>query len=177
MELGMIGLGRMGTNMVRRLRRAGHQCVVYDLEPQAVQPVAKEGAVGTTSLEEFAKKLESAPLRQPERYAYDLNLTEIAEIWRPGSVIFSWLLDLAASALLGSPDLSKFAGRVSDSGERRWTIAAAIDESVPAPVLSAAWYDRFSSRGKDDFADQLLSTLRYQFGGHQEKPAAAKAGA
>jgi len=118
---------------------------------------------------------ETAPLRQPEHSAYDLNLADIAEVWRRGSVISSWLLDLAASALLGSPDLAKFAGRVSDSGEGRWTIAAAIDESVPAPVLSAALYERFSSRGEDDFADKLLSALRYQFGGHQEKPAAAKA--
>ena len=341
MELGMIGLGRMGTNMVQRLMRAGHQCVVYDLDPRTVRSVAKEGAVGTTSLEDFAKKLnspcavwmmvpaavvdptlktlipllgrddviidggnsyyhddirraaelkskgihyvdvgtsggvwgsergyclmiggdesvvrrldpifsalapsideaprtpgrekvggtaehgylhcgasgaghfvkmvhngieygimasyaeglnilrhanagkqprtadaETAPLRQPEHSAYDLNLADIAEVWRRGSVISSWLLDLAASALLGSPDLAKFAGRVSDSGEGRWTIAAAIDESVPAPVLSAALYERFSSRGEDDFADKLLSALRYQFGGHQEKPAAAKA--
>jgi 6-phosphogluconate dehydrogenase len=120
---------------------------------------------------------ETAPLRRPEHYQYDLNLPDIAEVWRRGSVISSWLLDLAASALLGSPDLSKFAGRVSDSGEGRWTIAAAIDESVPAPVLSAALYQRFSSRGEDDFADKLLSALRYQFGGHNEKPATAKAGA
>ncbi len=120
---------------------------------------------------------ETAPLRRPELYQYDLNLADIAEVWRRGSVISSWLLDLAASALLGSPDLSKFAGRVSDSGEGRWTIAAAIDESVPAPVLSAALYERFSSRGQDDFADKLLSALRYEFGGHQEKPAAAKANA
>ena len=342
MELGMIGLGRMGTNMVQRLMRAGHRCVVYDLAPESVQSVAKDGAVGTTSLEDFAKKLkspravwmmvpaavvdetlktlipllapndviidggnsyyhddirraedlklkgihyvdvgtsggvwgsergyclmiggdesvvkgldpifsalaptldeaprtpgrekvggtaehgylhcgasgaghfvkmvhngieygimafyaeglnilhhanagkqkqtadaETAPLRRPELYQYELNLADIAEVWRRGSVISSWLLDLAASALLGSPDLSKFAGRVSDSGEGRWTIAAAIDESVPAPVLSAALYERFSSRGEDDFADKLLSALRYEFGGHQEK-AAAKAGA
>jgi 6-phosphogluconate dehydrogenase len=119
---------------------------------------------------------ETAPLRRPELYQYDLNLADIAEVWRRGSVISSWLLDLAASALLGSPDLSKFAGRVSDSGEGRWTIAAAVDESVPAPVLSAALYERFSSRGEDDFADKLLSALRYEFGGHQEKAPAAKAG-
>ena len=336
MELGMIGLGRMGTNMVRRLLRAGHQCVVYDLHPEAVQGLVKEGAVGTTSLEDFAKTLkspravwmmvpagvvdptlktlvpllerddviidggnsyyhddlrraeelkpkgihyvdvgtsggvwgaergyclmiggeesvvqrldplfaalapsvaeaprtpgrekiggtaehgylhcgpsgsghfvkmvhngieygmmasyaeglnilrhanvgkahrdvdaETTPLRHPEHYPYDLNLADIAEVWRRGSVIASWLLDLAATALLESPDLAKFAGRVSDSGEGRWTIAAAIDESVPAPVLSAALYERFSSRGQDDFADKLLSALRYEFGGHEEKP-------
>ncbi len=116
---------------------------------------------------------ETTPLRHPEHYAYDLNLGEIAEVWRRGSVISSWLLDLAAMALLDSPDLAKFAGRVSDSGEGRWTIAAAIDESVPAPVLSAALYERFSSRGEDDFADQMLSALRYQFGGHEEKKGGA----
>ena len=340
MELGMIGLGRMGTNMVRRLMRAGHRCFVYDLHAEVVQALAKEGAVGTTSLEDFAKKLktprtvwmmvpaaavdptlktlvsllesddviidggnsyyhddirraadlkpkgihyvdvgtsggvwgsergyclmiggddtivrrcdpifaalapsieeaprtpgreklggtaehgylhcgpsgaghfvkmvhngieygmmasyaeglnilrhanvgkqktaidaETTPLRDPEHYAYDLKLADIAEVWRRGSVISSWLLDLAASALVDSPDLAKFAGRVSDSGEGRWTIKAAIDESVPAPVLSAALYERFSSRGEDDFADKMLSALRYQFGGHEEKAAAKK---
>ncbi|MGD0224755.1 MAG: phosphogluconate dehydrogenase (NAD(+)-dependent, decarboxylating) [Terriglobia bacterium] len=343
MELGMIGLGRMGTNMVRRLLRAGHQCVVYDLHPEAAQALAKDGVVGTTSLEDFAKKLksprtvwmmvpaaavdptlkslipflepedvvidggnsyyhddirraaelkpkgihyvdvgtsggvwgaergyclmiggdetvvrridpifaalapsigaaprtpgrekvggsaehgylhcgasgaghfvkmvhngieygimasyaeglnilrhanagrqqptvdaETTPLRNPEYYPYDLNLADIAEVWRRGSVIASWLLDLAATALLDSPDLAKFAGRVSDSGEGRWTIAAALDEAVPVPVLSAALYARFSSRGQEDFADKLLSALRYQFGGHEEKDATKKAGA
>ncbi len=343
MELGMIGLGRMGTNMVRRLLRAGHQCVVYDLHPEAVQALVNEGALGVNSLEDLAKKLnapravwmmvpaavvdptletlipfleagdviidggnsyyhddirratdlkprgihyvdagtsggvwgaergyclmiggddavvqridpifsalapnidsasrtpgrekaggtaehgylhcgpsgaghfvkmvhngieyglmaayaeglnilrhanvgkqqrsadaETTPLRNPEHYLYDLNIADIAEVWRRGSVISSWLLDLAAISLLDSPDLAKFAGRVSDSGEGRWTIAAAIDESVPAPVLSAALYERFSSRGEDDFAEKVLSALRYQFGGHDEKPAADKAGA
>ena len=342
MELGMIGLGRMGANMVRRLTKAGHKCVVYDLHADAVQALVKEGAVGTASLEELVGKLEApravwmmvpagvvdptlkglvpllqkddvvidggnsyyhddlhrsaelkpkgihyvdvgtsggvygaergfclmiggeaevvkrldpifaalapsieeasrtpgrekvggtaehgylhcgpsgaghfvkmvhngieygimasyaeglnilrhanagktkqtvdaetTPLRNPELYAYDLNLADITEVWRRGSVIASWLLDLAAISLLDSPDLSKFAGRVSDSGEGRWTINAAIDESVPAPVLSAALYARFSSRGEDEFADKLLSALRFQFGGHQEK-AAAKEGA
>ncbi len=114
---------------------------------------------------------ETTPLRDPEHYAYDLNLTDITEVWRRGSVIASWLLDLAAASLLDSPDLAKFAGRVSDSGEGRWTIKAAIDESVPAPVLNAALYERFSSRGEDDFADKLLSALRFQFGGHEEKAA------
>lgn len=335
MELGMIGLGRMGTNMVRRLRRAGHQCVVYDLDTKAVDTLVQEGAVGATSLEDFAQKLkmpraiwmmvpaavvdstlkslvplldrddvivdggnsyyrddlrrsvelkstgihyvdvgtsggvwgsergyclmiggedaivrrldpafvalapsieeaprtpgrkdvggtaehgylhcgpngaghfvkmvhngieygimgayaeglnilrhanagkrprtadaETAPLRHPGNYPYDLNLADIAEVWRRGSVISSWLLDLAAAALLKSPDLEKFAGRVSDSGEGRWTIAAAIDESVPAPILSAALYQRFSSRGEADFADKVLSALRFEFGGHEEK--------
>ncbi|MEO7987132.1 MAG: phosphogluconate dehydrogenase (NAD(+)-dependent, decarboxylating) [Gemmatimonadales bacterium] len=114
---------------------------------------------------------ETTPLRQPEHYQYQLNLTEIAEVWRRGSVIGSWLLDLTARALLESPDLSTFAGRVSDSGEGRWTLAAAIDESVPTPVLSAALLQRFSSRGEADFANRLLSALRYQFGGHKEKGA------
>jgi 6-phosphogluconate dehydrogenase len=335
MELGMIGLGRMGMNMVRRLTKAGHRCVVYDIHPEAVAALAKEGAVGSTSLEDLTRKLkapravwmmvpagvvdatlkeltpllqaddvvidggnsyyhddirraaelktkrihyvdagtsggvwgaergyclmiggekdvvqrldpifsalapaidsaprtpgrekvggtaehgyllcgpngaghfvkmvhngieygimaayaeglnilhhanvgkqqqsvdaETTPLRNPEVYQYDLNLADIAEVWRRGSVISSWLLDLAAISLLDSPDLAKFAGRVSDSGEGRWTITAAIDESVPAPVLSAALYERFSSRGEDSFADKMLSALRFQFGGHEEK--------
>jgi 6-phosphogluconate dehydrogenase len=337
MELGMIGLGRMGTNMVRRLMRAGHHCIVFDTKSDAVQALAKEGAAGATTLKDFAGKLkkpraiwlmvpaaavdptlktlipllesedividggnsyyhddirraaelkpkgihyvdvgtsggvwgsergyclmiggdesvvrrvdpifaalapsideaprtpgreklggtaehgylhcgptgaghfvkmvhngieygmmasyaeglnilrhanignqkstvdaETTPLRDPEYYAYDLNLADIAEVWRRGSVIASWLLDLAATSLLDSPDLAKFAGRVSDSGEGRWTIKAAIDESVPASVLSAALYERFSSRGEADFADKVLSALRYQFGGHEEKSA------
>jgi 6-phosphogluconate dehydrogenase len=343
MELGMIGLGRMGTNMVKRLMKAGHQCVVYDLHAEAVDALVKEGATGTTTLEEFAGKMrkprtiwlmvpaavvdstltalvpflekddviidggnsyyrddirraaelkekgihyvdagtsggvwgaergyclmiggeeavvkrvdpifaalapnidsaprtpgrekvggtaehgylycgpsgaghfvkmvhngieygimasyaeglnilhhanvgkqrqtedaETTPLRHPEYYMYDLNIADIAEVWRRGSVIASWLLDLAAISLLDSPDLSKFAGRVSDSGEGRWTIAAATDESVPAPVLSAALYARFSSRGEDQFADKLLSALRFQFGGHEEKAGDKKGGA
>jgi 6-phosphogluconate dehydrogenase len=337
MELGMIGLGRMGSNMVRRLMRAGHSCVVYDLDPQSVQALVREKAVGAASLEDFVKRLaapravwmmvpaaavdrtlaslvpllqrgdavidggnshyhddlrraaelrergieyldvgtsggvwglergfclmiggeetvvrrldpvfaalapgldaaprtpgragsggtaehgylhcgpagaghfvkmvhngieyglmasyaeglnilrhadagerprsadaETTPLRHPEHYRYDLPLADIAEVWRRGSVISSWLLDLAAAALFRSPDLEAFTGRVSDSGEGRWTIAAAIDESVPVPVLSAALYERFSSRGEGDFADQLLSALRHEFGGHAEKTA------
>ena len=112
---------------------------------------------------------ETTPLRDPEHYQYDMNLRDIAEVWRRGSVIASWLLDLTAAALLQDPNLSKFAGRVSDSGEGRWTIKAAIDEAVPAPVLTTALYERFSSRGKEDFANKLLSAMRYQFGGHLEK--------
>ena len=115
---------------------------------------------------------ETTPLRDPEHYQYDFNLPDIAEVWRRGSVIASWLLDLASSALAGDPQLAKFGGRVSDSGEGRWTIKAAIDEGVPAPVLTSALYERFSSRGEADFSNKLLSALRYEFGGHLEKPAA-----
>ena len=114
---------------------------------------------------------ETTPLRDPEHYQYDLNLRDVAEVWRRGSVIASWLLDLTAAALLQDPNLSKFAGRVSDSGEGRWTIKAAIDEAVPAPVLTASLYERFSSRGEADFVNKLLSAMRYEFGGHVEKPA------
>jgi 6-phosphogluconate dehydrogenase len=118
---------------------------------------------------------ETTPLREPEHYQYDLDLPDIAEVWRRGSVIASWLLDLSATALLQDPALKNFAGRVSDSGEGRWTIKAAIDEGVPAHVLSSALYERFSSRGEADYADKLLSAMRYQFGGHVEKPAAKPA--
>jgi 6-phosphogluconate dehydrogenase len=114
---------------------------------------------------------ETTPLRNPKLYQYDFNLTDVAEVWRRGSVIASWLLDLIADATLGDPELKKFAGRVSDSGEGRWTIDAAIDEGVPAHVLTAALYERFSSRGAADFADKLLSAMRYEFGGHLEKKA------
>ncbi|MBI4863561.1 MAG: decarboxylating 6-phosphogluconate dehydrogenase [Candidatus Riflebacteria bacterium] len=114
---------------------------------------------------------ETTPLRHPEHYRYDFNLTDIAEVWRRGSVVASWLLDLTATALAEDPGLGGFEGRVSDSGEGRWTIDAAIDEAVPAPVLTAALYARFSSRGGSDYQDRLLSALRFQFGGHREKPA------
>ncbi|HEX4342675.1 MAG TPA: decarboxylating 6-phosphogluconate dehydrogenase [Verrucomicrobiae bacterium] len=112
---------------------------------------------------------ETTPLRDPELYQYDLNLADISEVWRRGSVIASWLLDLTADALAKDPALAKFAGRVSDSGEGRWTVKAAIDEGVPAPVLTTALYERFSSRGNADFQDKLLSAMRYEFGGHLEK--------
>jgi 6-phosphogluconate dehydrogenase len=114
---------------------------------------------------------ETTPLRDPEHYQYDFNLPAVAEVWRRGSVIASWLLDLTASALAEDPKLSKFSGRVSDSGEGRWTIRAGIDEGVPTPVLTAALYERFSSRGDDEYANKLLSAMRYEFGGHLEKPA------
>jgi 6-phosphogluconate dehydrogenase len=119
---------------------------------------------------------ETTPLRDPEHYQYDFNLADITEVWRRGSVIASWLLDLTAASLIQDPALSKFAGRVSDSGEGRWTIRAAIDEGVPAHVLSSALFERFSSRGNADFADKVLSAMRYQFGGHIEKAAEKDAG-
>jgi 6-phosphogluconate dehydrogenase len=112
---------------------------------------------------------ETAPLRHPEHYQYDFNVPEITELWRRGSVVASWLLDLIALALLQSPDLKEFDGRVSDSGEGRWTVMASIDESVPAPVLASALYARFASRGEADFAGRVLSAMRYQFGGHREQ--------
>jgi len=337
MQIAMIGLGRMGANMVRRLLGAGHECVVFDMSPQAVAELTREKAVGCSSLADLVKQLrkpraiwlmvpaavvdktiadllplverddilidggnsyyvddirrakqlapqgihyvdvgtsggvwglergycmmiggeepvvkrldpifaslapgmgeiprtpgrekvggsaeqgylhcgpngaghfvkmvhngieygimaayaegfgvlraanigkqkheidaETTPLREPEHYQYDFNLRDISELWRRGSVIASWLLDLTARALFKDSDLGKFAGRVSDSGEGRWTIKAAIDEAVPAHVLTAALYERFSSRGESDFADKLLSAMRYEFGGHIEKPA------
>ena len=337
MQLGMIGLGRMGANMVRRLIGGGHDCVVFDRSRQAVEALAKEKAVGASSLQDFVSRLtkpraiwlmvpaaavdqaisdllplvesgdilidggnsyyvddirrandlaqkgihyvdvgtsggvwglergfcmmiggepgtvkhldpifarlapgigsiertagrdkaggtaeqgylhcgpngaghfvkmvhngieygimaayaegfgilraanvgkqthaidaESTPLRDPGHYQYDLDLADVAEVWRRGSVIASWLLDLSARALLKDPALSQFAGRVSDSGEGRWTIKASVDEGVPAPVLTSALYARFSSRGEADFQNRLLSALRYEFGGHVEKPA------
>jgi 6-phosphogluconate dehydrogenase len=350
MQLGMVGLGRMGANMVRRLMKAGHRCVVFDLFPKAVEGMAKEGATGASSFAELAKLLdkprrifsivssrriwlmvpaasvdetiekilpalepgdtiidggnsyyvddirrakdlaakgihyvdvgtsggiwglergycmmiggeanvvgaldsifktlapglgeiprtpgreklsgtaeqgylhcgangaghfvkmvhnsieygimaayaegfgvlkaagigkvqseidaETTPLRDPEHYQYDFNLTDVSEVWRRGSVISSWLLDLTANAFVSDPDLSQFAGRVSDSGEGRWTIKAAIDEDVPVPVLSSALYQRFTSRGAAAFEDKVLSAMRFGFGGHLEKPVAKMA--
>src|SRR5262249_13634954 len=128
--------------------------------------ILKNAGIGRQSQDVDA---ETTPLRRPELYQYDLNVAEIAEVWRRGRVIASWLLDLPAPALLHSPELSEFSGRVSDSGEGRWTAQAAIDEGVPAPVLSAALFARFSSRGTDDYADRLLSAMRFAFGGHLEK--------
>ena len=117
-----------------------------------------------------AASAEQTPLRDPDHYRYDFDLGEVAELWRRGSVVTSWLLDLTANALLEDPDLGRFGGRVSDSGEGRWTIHAAVDEAVPAHVLTAALFERFSSRGEADFADKLLSAMRFQFGGHEELP-------
>jgi 6-phosphogluconate dehydrogenase len=333
MQIGMMGLGRMGANMVRRLMKAGHECVVYDINPASVADLARDGAVGTGSMKEFVGKLkkprvawlmlpaaitgkiageiaelmeagdiivdggnsnyrdavdqaarfskkklnyidvgtsggvwglergyclmiggpdeavrhldpifaalapgadagarpdkaagtapygylhcgpsgaghfvkmvhngieygimaayaegmnilkaanagkqkrdadaETTPLEEPQYYRFDIDLAEVSEVWRHGSVIGSWLLDLTAGALREDPELAKFGGRVSDSGEGRWTLKAAIDTGVPAPVLSTALFDRFSSRGESEYADKLLSAMRFAFGGHVEKP-------
>ena len=340
MQLGMIGLGRMGANMVRRLQRAGHQCVAFDRNAESVKQVTRDGATAATSLDDLVKKLqtpravwlmvpaavvdatlkelagklepgdividggnsyyiddirrakelaakslhyvdvgtsggvwglergycqmiggekqivehldpifkslapgrgdisrtpgrekvpgtaeegylhcgpsgaghfvkmvhngieyalmaayaeglnilkhanagsgtrevdaETTPLRNPENYRYDFPLADVTEVWRRGSVVASWLLDLTAISLLEQPSLEKFSGRVSDSGEGRWTILAAIESTAPAPVLTASLFQRFVSRGEDDFADKLLSAMRFQFGGHIEKAATAK---
>src|SRR5260370_464978 len=242
MQIGMIGLGRMGANMARRLQRTGHHCVVFDRNADSVKEVARDGATAATSLDDLVKKLqrpravwlmvpaavvdatlqdraakldaghfvkrvhneieyalmaayaeglnilkhanagsgtrevdaETSPLRNPENYRYDFPLADVTEVWRRGSVVASWLLDLTAISLLEQPSLEKFSGRVSDSGEGRWTILAALESSAPAPVLSASLFQRFVSRGEDDFADKLLSAMLFQFGGHMEKAAAAK---
>jgi 6-phosphogluconate dehydrogenase len=147
-----------------------HNGIEYGVMAAYAEGVAvlRHANVGKTDREIDA---ETTPLRDPEHYRYDLNLRDVAEVWRRGSVIASWLLDLTADALAKDPALSGFSGRVSDSGEGRWTIKAAIDEGVPAHVLTAALYERFSSRGEADFADKLLSAMRYEFGGHREKPA------
>jgi 6-phosphogluconate dehydrogenase (decarboxylating) len=185
MQIGMIGLGRMGANMVRRLMRGGHECVVYNRSPGSVDALAREGAIGAAWLDDFVAKFNAprtvwlmVPAAVVDDVLQDLaarlqpgdfNLPDIAEVWRRGSVVGSWLLDLAAHALLRDPQLAAFQGRVSASGEGRWTIKAAIDAAVPVPVLSAALYQRFSSRGEDDFAAKLLSAMRSEFGGHAEK--------
>src|SRR5262249_46218605 len=130
--------------------------------------VLKSAGVGKRQTDTDA---ETTPLRNPEHYQYEFNLTDVAEVWRRGSVIASWLLDLTASALASDPDLAQFTGRVSDSGEGRWTIKAAIDEGVPVPVLTTALYERFTSRGEAGYEDKLLSAMRFGFGGHLEKAA------
>jgi 6-phosphogluconate dehydrogenase len=220
MQLGMVGLGRMGANMVRRLVAHGHECVpIFKTIAPGIGDIARtpgrEKVGGTAELGylhcggngggHFVKMVhngieygmmaayaeglgvlkaanigkhtaeidaETTPLRDPEHYQYDFNLPDVTEVWRRGSVIASWLLDLTASALMEDPEMAKFGGRVSDSGEGRWTIKAGIDEGVPTPVLTTALYERFSSRGEADFSNKLLSAMRYEFGGHLEKPAA-----
>ena len=215
MQLGMIGLGRMGGSMVRRLLKGGHTCVVCDSAAASVTQSTQDGAEGAHSLDDLVTRLDSpraiwldgprrqlrdalmaaysegfnilahanagahppsvdaetAPLRHPDLYRYDIALPDVAEVWRRGSVIGSWLLDLTARALTEHPDFKQFSGRVSDSGEGRWTANAAIDTSTPAPALTAALFQRFSSRGEDDLSDRLHSAMRFQFGGHLERPA------
>ena len=133
--------------------------------------ILKHGNAGSRTREVDA---ETTPLRNPENYRYNFPLADVAEVWRRGSVVASWLLDLTAISLLEEPSLEKFSGRVSDSGEGRWTILAAIESTAPAPVLTASLFQRFVSRGEDDFADKLLSAMRFQFGGHMEKAASAR---
>src|SRR5215204_2054728 len=222
MQLGMIGLGRMGANMVRRLVRDGHECVVYDVDPAVATALADEadGITAAASLADLSAGLEAprsvwmmvpaglvdtviadvvehldegdtlidggnsnhkddilravalveqehnaetAPMRNPEEYRYQFDLAEVVEVWRRGTVIRSWLVDLTANALYDDPALEGFDGRVSDSGEGRWTCEAAIEIGVPAPVLTSALFERFSSRGRDDFAGRVLSAQRRQF--------------
>ncbi len=146
-----------------------HNGIEYGVMAAYAEGLAVLKAANIGKKQPGAVDAETTPLREPELYQYDFDLADIAEVWRRGSVIASWLLDLSAAALIQDPALSKFAGRVSDSGEGRWTIKAAIDEGVPAHVLSSALYERFSSRGEADFANKVLSAMRYEFGGHLEK--------
>src|SRR5262249_14366567 len=157
-----------GANGGGHFAKMGHNGIEYGIMAAYAEglSVLRSANVGK---QEHTADAETTPLRDPEHYQYDFNLRDVAEVWRRGSVIASWLLDLTASALVDDPELSKFAGRVSDSGEGRWTIKAAIDEAVPAPVLTTALYQRFTSRGEADFQNQLLSAMRFQFGGHLEK--------
>jgi 6-phosphogluconate dehydrogenase len=164
------GYLRCGPNGAGHFVKMVHNGIEYGVMAAYAEGlgVLREANIGKQG---HAIDAETTPLRDPEHYQYDLNLREIAEVWRRGSVIASWLLDLTATALVKDPNLSAFTGRVSDSGEGRWTIKAAIDEAVPVPVLSAALYQRFISRGESDFQDKLLSAMRYEFGGHLEKAA------
>jgi 6-phosphogluconate dehydrogenase len=164
-ELGYLHCGPSGGGHFVKMVHNGIEYGIMAAYAEGLN-VLKSADVGKRTHEVDA---ETTPLRDPEHYQYDFNLPDVAEVWRRGSVIASWLLDLTASALIGDPTLSKFAGRVSDSGEGRWTIKASIDEAVPTPVLTSALYERFSSRGEADFADKLLSAMRFEFGGHLEK--------
>lgn len=166
-ELGYLHCGPNGAGHLVKMVHNGIEYGVMAAYAEGLG-VLREANIGKQGR---ASDAETTPLRDPEHYQYDLNLRDIAEVWRRGSVIASWLLDLTATALVKDPGLSAFTGRVSDSGEGRWTIKAAIDEAVPVPVLSAALYQRFSSRGEADFQDKLLSAMRYEFGGHMEKVA------
>jgi 6-phosphogluconate dehydrogenase len=158
-----------GSNGAGHFVKMVHNGIEYGLMAAYAEGLAilKSANVGQKQNEADA---ETTPLRNPEDYRYEFNLTDVAEVWRRGSVIASWLLDLTASALSSDPQLAKFTGRVSDSGEGRWTIKAAIDEGVPVPVLTTALYERFASRGEADYQDKLLSAMRFGFGGHLEKP-------
>jgi 6-phosphogluconate dehydrogenase len=164
------GFLHCGTNGAGHFVKMVHNGIEYGVMAAYAEGlnILRNADVGSRQHESDA---ETAPLEHPEYYRYDIDTTEVTEVWRRGSVIGSWLLDLTAQALLESPDLDEFSGRVSDSGEGRWTSTAAIEEGVPAPVLTSALYSRFSSRGLDDFADRALSAMRKQFGGHAEKPA------
>lgn len=159
-----------GTNGGGHFVKMVHNGIEYGIMASYAEGlgIIESANVGKASHEVDA---ETTPLRNPELYQYDFNMADVAEVWRRGSVIASWLLDLTAASLADDPNLTQFAGRVSDSGEGRWTSIAAIDEGVPAPVLSTALYSRFSSRGEADYQDKLLSAMRFQFGGHHEKPA------
>jgi len=164
-ELGYLHCGPSGAGHFVKMVHNGIEYGVMAAYAEGLA-VLHSAAVGKRTHEIDA---ETSPLRDPQHYQYEINLPDVAEVWRRGSVIASWLLDLTAAALIGDPGLAKFAGRVSDSGEGRWTIKAAIDEGVPAPVLTTALYERFSSRGEADFQDKILSAMRFQFGGHLEK--------
>ena len=166
-----LGYLHCGPNGAGHFVKMVHNGIEYGLMAAYAEGmgILREAGIGK---QKAAVDAETAPLLNPEHYQYELNLRDVAEVWRRGSVVASWLLDLTAAALAEDPALSKFAGRVSDSGEGRWTIKAAIDEGVPVPVLSTALFQRFSSRGAADYPDKLLSAMRYQFGGHIEKQAA-----
>jgi 6-phosphogluconate dehydrogenase len=170
-ELGYLHCGNNGAGHFVKMVHNGIEYGVMAAYAEGIG-ILRDANVGKQT---GAIDAETTPLPHPEHYQYDLNLRDIAEVWRRGSVIASWLLDLTAISLVEDPALTKFAGRVSDSGEGRWTIKAAIDEAVPAPVLTAALYERFTSRGEADFANKLLSAMRFQFGGHVEKTAEKKA--
>jgi len=160
-----------GPNGAGHFVKMVHNGIEYGIMAAYAEGLSVLRSANAGKREQSKADAETTPLRNPEHYQYDLDLGNVAEVWRRGSVIASWLLDLTATALIQDPGLGKFAGRVSDSGEGRWTIKAAIDEAVPTPVLTASLYERFSSRGEADFADKLLSAMRYEFGGHLEKPA------
>ncbi|HYP14926.1 MAG TPA: decarboxylating 6-phosphogluconate dehydrogenase [Bryobacteraceae bacterium] len=170
-ELGYLHCGPSGAGHFVKMV---HNGIEYGLMAAYAEGlgVLRHASIGKRT---HAVDAETTPLRHPQHYQFDLNLADIAEVWRRGSVVTSWLLDLTAAALLEDPELSQFSGRVSDSGEGRWVIKAAIDEGVPVPVLSTALYQRFTSRGYADYQDKLLSAMRYQFGGHVEKPVGKQA--